>query len=455
MELKVGARVMFVKNDTSEEKAYFNGKIATVTEVDNDRIIVIMDGQTKPYSVRKEKWENKKYTVNATTRELDEEIVGSFDQYPLKLAWAITVHKSQGLTFEKAIIDVGNAFAPGQVYVALSRLKSLDGLILRTRINTAAISSDSQVIEFSQRKNMQGELSDVLKRKQSEFVQQLLAQIFDFSGIEKDLAHVTSEKNTDSSLSAELKPVLIQILLAFNHEQNNTAKFKHQLLYLFQEKEYEQLFDRLGKGSDYYINLIKEQSKKLLVHISEVQQLKKQKGYLTTLGEIDQLLCKRLEEIEKSVLLVQSILGGTTDLKLHNFKSSFAKEREAIIREAAAIPTRSSAEIKKLITKKKSNKPDTLQETIRLIKEGNNMADTAKLRGLALGTIESHVGRAIEEGLLPVEQFIESDELAKISAAMQESESKTLKELFEKFNGEYSFGKLKIVQSWIKLNDIV
>src|SRR5512144_579557 len=96
-----------------------------------------------------EKSENIRYTLNKTTRQLDSDILGSFSQYPLRLAWAITIHKSQGLTFEKAVIDAGKAFAPGQVYVALSRCTSLDGMILHSKVNPNSLCADSRIVDFT------------------------------------------------------------------------------------------------------------------------------------------------------------------------------------------------------------------------------------------------------------------------------------------------------------------
>ncbi|GAF01874.1 ATP-dependent DNA helicase [Saccharicrinis fermentans] len=134
LEFKKGAQVMFTKNDYSGEQKYFNGKIGTITRLHKDEIEVSFNNGDEPAIAEPYIWENKKYTVNKDSNEIEENIVGTFKQYPLKLAWAITVHKSQGLTFDKAIIDVQNAFAPGQIYVALSRLRSLDGLILTSPI---------------------------------------------------------------------------------------------------------------------------------------------------------------------------------------------------------------------------------------------------------------------------------------------------------------------------------
>src|SRR5690606_423973 len=115
-------------NDAAEKgKRYFNGKIGTISKLEADKIFVQCDDDPE-IEVQKEKWENIRYTLNKSTRQLDSDVLGSFTQYPLRLAWAITIHKSQGLTFEKAIIDAGAAFAPGQVYVALSRCTNLEGM---------------------------------------------------------------------------------------------------------------------------------------------------------------------------------------------------------------------------------------------------------------------------------------------------------------------------------------
>ena len=121
-----------------------------VTKLEKDKIVVQCKDEPGEIEVKKEKWENIRYTLNKTTRLLDEEVLGSFTQYPLRLAWAITIHKSQGLTFEKAIIDAGEAFAPGQVYVALSRCSNLDGMVLQSRVRPSSLFIDEKIVRFSQ-----------------------------------------------------------------------------------------------------------------------------------------------------------------------------------------------------------------------------------------------------------------------------------------------------------------
>jgi GTPase SAR1 family protein len=148
LELKKGAQVMFVKNDLSPEKRYYNGKIAIITHINNDRIEAQGKDDTTPIVVEKAVWNNMKYTIDSETKELKEEEEGAFEQYPLKTAWAITVHKSQGLTFDKAIIDVNASFAHGQVYVALSRCRTLEGLVLSSPISERSVIRSGDIDAF-------------------------------------------------------------------------------------------------------------------------------------------------------------------------------------------------------------------------------------------------------------------------------------------------------------------
>ena len=149
LELKVGAQVMFIKNDSSYEKRYFNGKIGTVIHLDSKEVIVQCPEDASTISVSPEIWENVSYSIHPETKEIKEDIRGSFAQIPLRLAWAITIHKSQGLTFDNAIIDAEASFAHGQTYVALSRCRTLEGIVLKTRIGSQSLIHDKRVASFT------------------------------------------------------------------------------------------------------------------------------------------------------------------------------------------------------------------------------------------------------------------------------------------------------------------
>lgn len=182
LKLKVGAQVMFVKNDSSQEKRYFNGKIGTVILLDKTEVIVKCPDDDFNINVTPEIWDNINYTVNPDTKMITEDKIGSYTQMPLRLAWAITIHKSQGLTFDKAIIDAQGAFAHGQTYVALSRCKSLEGLILNSKISSSQIISDSNVIEFNKNAEKNQPTESTLLESKKDFQLDLISEIFNFYG---------------------------------------------------------------------------------------------------------------------------------------------------------------------------------------------------------------------------------------------------------------------------------
>ena len=178
--LKVGSQVMFVKNDSSADKRYFNGKIGKVILLDKDEVVVKCPDDEFNIITKPEVWENINYAVDKDTKAISENKIGSFTQIPLRLAWSITIHKSQGLTFEKAIIDSEGAFAHGQTYVALSRCKSLEGLVLKSRINSSQIISDTNVINFNLEAEKNQPDESILQQSKTHFQLSLISEIFDF-----------------------------------------------------------------------------------------------------------------------------------------------------------------------------------------------------------------------------------------------------------------------------------
>ena len=179
--LKAGAQVMFVRNDPSAEKLYYNGKIGKITKISNKTIRVTCPGDKQEIVVDPIIWENIKYTLNEENKEIEENIIGKFKQYPLKLAWAITIHKSQGLTFEKAIIDAKAAFAHGQIYVALSRCKTIEGMVLSAPISSRGIETDKAIMCFDETAHQNPPSEGRLQAAKISYQQQLLLDCFDFS----------------------------------------------------------------------------------------------------------------------------------------------------------------------------------------------------------------------------------------------------------------------------------
>ncbi len=188
LNLKEGAQVMFLKNDLIQ-KRYYNGKIGVIKTLTKEKIIVDCDGTE--IEVGKETWENSRYTLNRADGKLEQETLGTFIQYPLRLAWAITIHKSQGLTFEKVMIDAGAAFSSGQVYVALSRCTSLAGIVLLSKISSSAIHSNDNVIKGQQSLAYKGSLAERFVGARQLFTQQLLEEIFSFGEINDAVEQLT------------------------------------------------------------------------------------------------------------------------------------------------------------------------------------------------------------------------------------------------------------------------
>jgi hypothetical protein len=180
LELKVGAQVMFIKNDSSTDKRYYNGKIGIITAISKESVSVQCGDEVDEIVTEKETWSNINYSINEETKAIKEEMIGAFSQIPLRLAWAITIHKSQGLTFERAIIDAEASFAHGQTYVALSRCTSLDGLVLKTPITSSAIINDNTISVFNESVEENHPDERILNESEKYFQLNLISEIFDY-----------------------------------------------------------------------------------------------------------------------------------------------------------------------------------------------------------------------------------------------------------------------------------
>ena len=194
--LKKGAQVMFIKNDISHEKQFYNGKIGKIVGFEEENILVQCPDADYPITVEPLEWNNYKYSIDDQTKEIKETSIGTFTQYPLKLAWAITIHKSQGLTFEKAIIDANLAFAHGQVYVALSRCKTLEGIVLNSPISPASIKTDNTITTFTQEAEQNQPDEVKLESAKHAYQHTLVTELFDYNGIDRRmraLSNILSE----------------------------------------------------------------------------------------------------------------------------------------------------------------------------------------------------------------------------------------------------------------------
>jgi DNA replication protein DnaC len=265
MLLKRGAQVMFLKNDT-EEKKYFNGKIGIIEHLTNNEIIVKCEGDLEPIEVKEHKWENVHYKINESTRDVEQQTLGFFVQFPLRLAWGITIHKSQGLTFNKLIVDAQKAFANGQVYVALSRVRSLKGLILTSPISQKYLGPSNNIQNWEEHNNQPEKLPALLENSKIECIRTECLRIFDWSIVVKAISDINkSAKNNNEHLDQEVQNWTYELLNQITEVNTIVKKFQKTIYKLTTDPDFnknQSIFQkRLKDSAEYFqpqIDLLKD-----------------------------------------------------------------------------------------------------------------------------------------------------------------------------------------------------
>ena len=416
LELKVGAQVMFVKNDPSSEKRYYNGKIGIVTDFFEEYILVQCPGDDEKIAVEPLEWENSRYIINEQTQEMETEVQGVFRQYPLRLAWAITIHKSQGLTFDKAIIDAASSFASGQVYVALSRCRTLEGMVLATPLRADSVITDLHVEDYIEGQEAAAERSLArLESIKEEYYKELLGELFDFkelASLQKRMLGVS--KDFPSGTVVGLAQKHNDILNALNERVIPVGE-KWQLIIRqkpFQEIASPDFAARIKNGCSYFLEHIDAAYGDFLEKTKDIKAENKElvKRYGNIWNDLD-------FELRVIRLLLKSMadLSFTTD--------NYLRERQVAVYDASGIVP------KELKTPKKSartsaakpakeKKEDTKVTTFKLYKQGMSVKDIAKERDLNQRTIITHLAHYVAKGMIPAEEFVSPQKMETIREAI-------------------------------------
>lgn len=308
--LKEGAQVMFIKNDVQKERRYFNGKLGHISCIDGEKVYVEFAGESEHLTLEREVWRNIRYVYNPKEQLVEEEELGQFSQYPIRLAWAITIHKSQGLTFQKVIIDAANSFSAGQVYVALSRCTSLQGIALKSPITNRSIQTDERILDFMQQGISQQELQQIYQNEKHQYLYSILIKAFEWTAVLNQLdavIHSFSKRNIPHKDEAI---ALMQTIYTWLEENKKVSRNFQRHLYTWMKEasdhdDYTHVHKRVDDAAKYFSARMNEEViGPLERHIDATRKMKKVRKYLKDV----QLLLRILLLQQKSMVQSKELL---------------------------------------------------------------------------------------------------------------------------------------------------
>lgn len=439
LELKIGAQVMFVRNDPNPEKAYYNGKIGRLTGCDEENGELEVTCGDERIAVTPVRWPNLEYTLNEETQAIEEKEIGSFTQIPLRLAWAVTIHKSQGLTFDKLVVDARQAFAHGQVYVALSRCTSLEGLVLKTKLDAGALVGDGVVdyfVEQMPEKEPSQEKVDSLRKA---YELETILELFDFQGIYRTtgrLAKVVTEHHT--LFDGEMLQNVVRFRDSVKKELVDVqSKFEKQIRQLHQSALYEAnptLQERMQKGVAYFHGQLKPLS-------DDLPKL----SYKTGNKVVNERLVEALQQLREEVYVK---LGCLESCEKGFSADAYRKTKALKILEVTGGEQDKAGKGSKSEKQgggAKRQKGETYQITKRMLEQGMTAEEIAAERDLNVSTIYGHFARLVEDGDFVATDFVAADKCAVIEEYFRDAEDSSLTAARDVLGDDYEFWEMRIV----------
>ncbi len=436
--LKEQAQVMFVKNDTSGAGRYYNGMLGRVVGVSSKGISVRNNADDSVIEVEKEEWFNTKYVLNKKTQEITEEVEGTFRQYPLRQAWAVTIHKSQGLTFEHAIIDAQHSFAHGQTYVALSRCKTLDGLVLSAPLTSHAIICDEKVNAFNLTANYPD--TTTVSRLEKAYALHLLDELFDFrplgTAFERMLRlldeHFHKKYHRLLTEYKQLRPIVNELVdVAFRFR----LQYTRLLTSASTRIEDQTVQARIQAAATYF-------SEKL----QPILALQQKTSPETDSKTLKKTLAERLTEWNEAIIFKTSILQYESRQDTVFSVSDYLHTKARMLLEAMERHN-GNARKEKRKPKERIPKPDTRLLTYELYKQGKSIEVIAQERNLTLSTITSHLAFYIVRGDVDVNELVDTAKQLEIVHYLTQfpQEKKTAGDVKQNVSNEITYTDIKLV----------
>lgn len=445
LTVKEGAQVMFVKNDSSGEKKYYNGMIGEVVDVDASHIFVCSKADNETFELAREEWTNAKYVLNKETQEITEEVEGTFRQYPIRLAWAVTIHKSQGLTFEHAIIDAQNSFAHGQTYVALSRCKTLEGMVLGSPLRSSAIICDEKVEEFNRdcvEHEPDEKTLNVLERN---YALTLIKELFSLRDISVAFGKMFrlidghfGKKYPRLLGDYKVKATMLQQLIHVS--QSFESQYTRMLAETNGNPANPAIQERIHSAAVYFSEQLDGfiALSNITVLTTDNKALKPQvKECKLALDEVLTFKQKLLayEGREESVFIVSDYLKVKARILLGTMDDAAPKKEKKTKEKKEKVP-----------------KVDTKQVTYDLYCQGKGIADIAKERGLVANTIAAHLAYYVKCGQLDVNKFVPQSKINEVVKYVNANpeDAGTLTAIKENVSSNISYADIRFVLASIE-----